>query len=87
MVIQSDGITTMREANQNFSAVAGMADKKNAVVIMRHNKPAYALIKFDVLNVALSETDSIQHLSPEKAKALGDQIITEYEDVFKELAK
>lgn len=87
MLLQSDAIVSMREANQNFSAVAKMADEKNAVVITRQNKPAYAVIRFDTLEKEVSSDETLQLLSADTAKKLGGQIIAEYHDVFEELAK
>lgn len=87
MVIPSKAIVSMREANQNFSAVARMADEKNAVVIMKQNKPAYVVFNFDFLDKNIPEEQNIQLMSAEEAEKAGGQIITEYIDVFRKLAE
>jgi len=64
MLINTDSIVSMTEANQNFSRVARMVDEKGSVIILKNNSPRYLLIEFnqaeqeqimadeDVLNVS-----------------------------------
>ena len=46
MTIDTNMISTMTEANQNFSKVARLVDEKGAAVIMKNNAPKYIVIEF-----------------------------------------
>ena len=46
MLINTDSIISITEANQNFSRVARMVDEKGSVVILRNNSPRYLVIEF-----------------------------------------
>lgn len=47
MNINTETITTMTEANQNFSKVAKVAEKNGQAVIFKNNKPKFLLIDVD----------------------------------------
>ena len=47
MNINTETITTMTEANQNFSKVAKLAEKNGQAVIFKNNKPKFLLIDVD----------------------------------------
>ena len=44
MMINTDAMVSISEANQNFSRVARIVDEKGTVVIMKNNMPRYLLI-------------------------------------------
>ena len=44
MNIDTETITTMTEANQNFSKVAKVAENNGQAVIFKNNKPKFLLI-------------------------------------------
>ena len=46
MMINTDTIISISEANQNFSKVARLVDEKGAAVIMKNNAPKYIVIEF-----------------------------------------
>ena len=46
MVINTDNIVSITEANQNFSRVARMVDENGAAVILKNNVPRYVLMEF-----------------------------------------
>ena len=46
MVINTDNLVSITEANQNFSRVARMVDENGAAVILKNNVPRYVLIEF-----------------------------------------
>ena len=46
MKIDTEGMVSLTEANQNFSRVARIADTVGQVVILKNNKPRYLLIDF-----------------------------------------
>ncbi len=47
MKINTNEIVTATEANQNFSRVAKMAEKKGRVVIFKNNRPKLLVIDLD----------------------------------------
>ena len=47
MNINTETITTMTEANQNFSKVAKVAEHNGQAVIFKNNKPKFLLIDVD----------------------------------------
>ena len=47
MLLNSETLVSMREANQNFSKVARLVEEKGSVVIMKNNKPHFVLMSFD----------------------------------------
>ena len=46
MMVNTNAMVSISEANQNFSRVARMADEQGTVVIMKNNAPRYLLIEF-----------------------------------------
>ena len=46
MMINTDTIISISEANQNFSKVARLVEEKGAAVIMKKNAPKYIVIEF-----------------------------------------
>ena len=46
MLINTDVLIPMTGANQNFSKVVRLVDEQGAVVILKNNKPRYAVISF-----------------------------------------
>ena len=47
MVINTDNLVSITEANQNFSRVARMVDENGAAVILKNNVPRYVLMEFE----------------------------------------
>ena len=45
MVINTDNLVSITEANQNFSRVARMVDENGAAVILKNNVPRYVLME------------------------------------------
>lgn len=80
MIIDSNKMLSVTEANQNFSKATKMADKEGTVIIMKRNKPKYALINLD-------ENPQIEMTDEEKILFVGNRILHRYIDAFKELAK
>lgn len=80
MNINTETITTMTEANQNFSRVAKVAENNGQAVIFKNNKPKFLLI--DV------ESDSYFDITDdEKIDVAAKRIMNRFKPAFKELAK
>ena len=80
MLVNSQKMVSISEANQNFSKIAKLVDEDKSVVIMKNNKPKYILLDFDEFSKgSISEE--------EKLETIADRILFENLDAFKELAK
>jgi len=47
MMINTNNMVSITEANQNFSRVARMVDEHGSAVILKNNAPRYLLIEFN----------------------------------------
>ena len=80
MNINTETITTMTEANQNFSKVAKVAENNGQAVIFKNNKPKFLLIDID--------SDSYFDISDdEKIDVAAKRIMQRFKPAFEELAK
>ncbi len=80
MNINTDTITTMTEANQNFSKVAKVAENNGQAVIFKNNRPKFLLIDVDSNNY-FDITDD------EKIDVAAKRIMNRFKPAFEELAK
>lgn len=47
MMVDTNYLVPMTEANQNFSRVVRTVDESGLVVILKNNKPRYVVVDFD----------------------------------------
>ena len=80
MNINTETITTMTEANQNFSKVAKVAENNGQAVIFKNNKPKFLLIDVDSISY-FDITDD------EKIDVAAKRIMNRFKPAFEELAK
>ena len=80
MIINSENIISITEANQNFSRAAKIADKNGEAVIFKNNKPKYVLYNIEA-------SPQIEMSDEEKIEFVGRRILKEHLNAFKELAK
>ena len=80
MNINTETITTMTEANQNFSKVARLAENNGQAVIFKNNKPKFLLVDIDS-NSYFDITDD------EKIDVAAKRIMNRFKRAFEELAK
>ena len=80
MLIRTETIASMTEANQNFSKVARIADRYGEAVVFRNNRPKYRVIDLEQ-EPDLSLTDD------EKIDVVAARILKRYKPAFEELAK
>ena len=80
MNINTETITTMTEANQNFSKVAKVAENNGQAVIFKNNKPKFLLIDIDS-DCYFDITDD------EKIDVAAKRIMNRFKPAFEELAK
>lgn len=82
MMISTNKIISITEANQNFTKVAKNANKYGDTVIFKRNKPAYVL--FDIEKMG---EDFIKEYEKLKFKYISENLLKEYDVAYKELAK
>ena len=80
MKVNLDNLVSITEANQNFSKVARMVDKKGSAVIMKNNKPRYILIEY-------SQISEYETAEDQGIDIVAERLVTKYMDAFKELKK
>ncbi len=80
MTIDSNAIVTATEANQNFSRVAKLAEKKGRVVVFKNNRPKLLVIDLDT-------EPQIDMTEDEKLEFVAARILREHRVAFEELAK
>lgn len=80
MKINTNEIVTATEANQNFSRVAKIAEKKGRVVIFKNNRPKLLVIDLDT-------EPQIEMTEDEKLEFVAARILKEHRAAFEELAK
>ncbi len=80
MMVNTDAMVSITEANQNFSRVARMADERGTVVIMKNNLPRYLLIEF-------SKADAMQAAADSDVLAVSARLIAENREAYEALAK
>ena len=80
MNIDTNAIVTATEANQNFSRVARLAEKKGKVVVLKNNRPKLLVIDLDT-------EPQIEMSEDEKLEFVAARILREHRAAFEELAK
>ena len=81
MIINTNTIFSMTQANQNFSKVAKVAEKSGEAVIFRNNKPKFLVTDIEKNGFILELSEN------EKIDIIAKRILTKYLAAFKELAK
>ena len=80
MVINTDNLVSITEANQNFSRVARMVDEDGAAVILKNNVPRYVLMEF-------SQVEDEQQAKDEDILEISKRLIAKNKQAYEVLAK
>ena len=80
MVINTDNLVSITEANQNFSRVARMVDENGAAVILKNNVPRYVLMEF-------SQVEEEQQAKDEDILEISKRLIVKNKQAYEVLAK
>ena len=81
MMINTDAIFSMTQANQNFSLVARTVDRDGEAVVFKNNRPKYLVLNLENSERVLDLTDD------EKIDIVAKRILNKYIGAFMELAK
>ena len=80
MMINTNAIVSMTEANQNFSRVTRIADANGQAVVFKNNRPKYLLIDME-RSPLFDMTDD------EKIDVVAARIMKKFKSAFEELAQ
>ena len=80
MVINTDNLVSITEANQNFSCVARMVDENGAAVILKNNVLRYVLMEF-------SQVEDEQQAKDEDILEISKRLIAKNKQAYEVLAK
>ena len=80
MMIDTNTMVSITEANQNFSKVARLVDEHGSAVIMKNNIPRYLVIDF-----GKAENDLIA--SDEDVLSISKKLIEQNKEAYEVLAK
>ena len=80
MMINTQAMVSISEANQNFSRVARLVDEKGTVVIMNNNAPRYLVIDF-------SQAEAMQAASDDEVLSVSSRLIQQNRAAYEVLAQ
>ena len=83
MMVNTDYLVPMTDANQNFSRVVRLVDENGMAVILKNNKPRYVIVDFD----EYEEIAGIMQMRKQKIESTADRVLSENMQAFLELAK
>lgn len=80
MLIDTNQMLSVSDANQNFSKATRIVDKQGSVVLFKNNRPKYMLID-------LQNNPMIDLTEDEKIDVIAKRILVKHKKAFEELAK
>ena len=80
MMVKTNRMVSMTEANQNFSKVVHMVDKEGAVLILKNNKPRYVLLPY-------SEVEEVESAQEETLDMMARKLLARHREAFLKLAE
>lgn len=80
MMIDTDTVVSMTDANQNFSKVTRIVDQKGRAVIFKNNVPKYLVIEFSIV-------DQMVDASNDEVLASSSKMMNKFDSAFAALAK
>ena len=80
MMVNTNNLVSITEANQNFSKVARMVDEQGPVVILKNNVPRYLVIEF-------GQAEEMQAAEDEDVMRISERLIQQNREAYEVLAK
>ena len=80
MMINSNTLVSITEANKNFSKVARLVDEQGSAVILKNNVPRYLIVEF-------SQVEQMQAAEDEDVMQISKRLIQQNRAAYEELAK
>lgn len=80
MMVNTNALVSITEANQNFSKVARLVDENGAAIILKNNVSRYVIMEF-------SEAEKMELAPDEEITRISERLISKNLEAYKELAK
>lgn len=80
MIINTEDLVSITEANQNFSKVARLVDERGSVIILKNNVPRYLIIDF----AKVTEDEFAQDGD---VSAISSRLLNQNREAYQKLAK
>lgn len=80
MIVNTNQMLSVSEANQNFSKATKLADQHGSVIMLKNNRPSYMLI-------SLRDQTDLELSDDEKIDVVARRVLERYRKAFEELAK
>lgn len=80
MIVNTEQMLSVSEANQNFSKATRLADRHGSVIMLKNNKPSYMLI-------SLRDNPGLELTEDEQIDVVARRILERHRRAFEELAK
>ena len=80
MIVNTNQMLSVSEANQNFSKATRLADQNGSIILLKNNRPSYMLI-------SLRENPELELTDDEKIDVVARRVLERHRKAFEELAK
>lgn len=80
MMVNTNNLVSLTEANRNFSKVARLVDEHGSAVILKNNTPRYLVIEF-------SQAESVQEADDDDLMKISKRLIDKNRATYEKLAK
>lgn len=80
MMVNTNNLVSITEANQNFSKVARLVDERGSAVILKNNTPRYLIIEF-------SQAEQLQTAEDEDVMNISACLLKQNREAYEVLAK
>lgn len=80
MIVNTNQMLSVSEANQNFSKATKLADQNGSVLLLKNNRPSYMLI-------SLHDSSDFELSDDEKIDVVARRVLERHRKAFEELAK
>ena len=80
MLINTNNLVSITEANQNFSKVARLVDERGSAVILKNTVPRYLIVEF-------SQAEQLQAAEDEDILQISARLIQQNQEAYEVLAK
>ena len=79
MMVNTNNLVSITEANQNFSKVARLVDERGSAVILKNNTPRYLIIEF-------SQAEQLQAAEDEDVMNISARLLKQNREAYEVLA-
>ena len=80
MMVNTNNLVSITEANQNFSKVARLVDERGSAVILKNDTPRYLIIEF-------SQAEQLQAAEDEDVMNISARLLKQNREAYEVLAK